>query len=196
MQIVVIDQLGDHLLQPQEDTLFLVLLDQQAKQGQLKVDLTFVKPSVSCHLIFIGRLAKDSSWQLESNMKHLVDHTSCMTDVYLSQADRSRVDYFGQIHIGAKAFATKSFLMEQSLSLGQSIFNRSRPILEIFNNKVKASHSASSSRLNETDLFYLMSRGLNRSEAEKLLEEAFFNKILDTIKSAPAKKMIQEYLAC
>lgn len=196
MQIVLIDQLGDHLLQPEEDTLFLVLLDQQAKQGQVKVDLSFLKPKVNCQLIFIGRLAADSSWQLESNMKHLTDHTSCMTDVYLSQADRSRVDYFGQIHIGEKAFATKSFLMEQSLSLGQSVFNRSRPILEIFNNKVKASHSASSSRLSETDLFYLMSRGLQRSEAEKLLEAAFFNKILDTIKSAPAKKMIEEYLAC
>ncbi len=196
MQVVLLDQQGDHLLQPQEDTLFLVLLDQQLQQGQVKVDLTFQKSGVSCQLVFVGRLAPNSSWQLESNMKHLTNHTSCLTDVYLSQADRSRVDYFGQIHIGREARATKSFLTEQSLTLGRATFNRSRPILEIFNNKVKASHSASSSRLSETDLFYLMSRGLKRDEAEQLLEEAFFNKILDTIKSTEAKKLIKEYLAC
>jgi Fe-S cluster assembly protein SufD len=194
MKLVAINQQGDQILKPKEDTFYLVLLDQNLQQGQVKVDLSFEQAGVSVRLLFIGRLAKNSSWQLESNIKHLTDHTTCYTDVYLSQADQSRVDYFGQIHIAKKAKATKSFLQEQSLTLGQATFNRSRPILEIFNNKVKASHSASSSRLNENDLFYLMSRGLERSEAEKLLEEAFFNQILDTVKLSEAKNLIKEYL--
>lgn len=194
MKLVLISKQGDHILKPREDTFYLVLLDQNLIQGQLKVDLSFEKADINCRLLFIGRLQKNSSWQLESNMKHLVDHTSCFTDVYLSQTDQSRVDYFGQIHIGKEANNTKSFLQEQSLTLGKSTFNRSRPILEIFNNKVKASHSASSSRLNESDLFYLMSRGLERKEAEKILEEAFFNKILETVKLSKAKKIIKDYL--
>jgi len=192
--LVLIDQLGEHILAPTQDTLYLVLLDQQMRQSKIKVDLSFKKSGVVCHLLFIGRLAASSSWQIESNMRHLVAHTSCQTDVYLSQADQSRVDYFGQIYIAREAAATKSFLKEQSLTLGKSTYNRSRPILEIFNNKVKASHSASSSRLRESDLFYLMSRGFSMQEATKILEEAFFNQIIDTVKSSQAKKIIAKYL--
>ena len=195
MKFVLLEQKTDFILEPQEDVFYLVLLDRSAKQGKVKVDLTFKKSGVSCQLLFLGRLDDDSVWQLESNMKHLVPKTSCLTDVYLSQAKKSRVDYFGQIYIDQKATQTKSFLKEQSLVLGQATYNRSRPILEIFNNKVKASHSASSSRLNETDLFYLMSRGFERQEAEKILEEAFFNKILTEVKLPAAKKLIQAYLA-
>lgn len=195
MQVILLEQKTDFILEPQEDTFYLVLLDKFSKQGKVKVDLTFKKSGVNCQLLFLGRLNSNSNWQLESNMKHLAPKTSCLTDVYLSQTDQSRVDYFGQIYIDQQAPSTKSFLKEQSLVLGQATYNRSRPILEIFNNKVKASHSASSSRLSETDLFYLMSRGFNRQEAEKILEEAFFNKILTTIKLPVAKKLIKDYLA-
>lgn len=194
MQVILLEQKTDFILEPQEDTFYLVLLDKLTKQSKVKVDLTFKKSGVNCQLLFIGRLNSNSNWQLESNMKHLVPKTSCLTDVYLSQTDQSRVDYFGQIYIDQQAPNTKSFLKEQSLVLGQATYNRSRPILEIFNNKVKASHSASSSRLSETDLFYLMSRGFNRQEAEKILEEAFFNKILATVKLPVAKKLIKDYL--
>ena len=131
---------------------------------------------------------------MESNIKHLVPKTSCLTEVYLSQSDESKVDYLGQILIEQKASQTKSFLKEQSLIVGDAVYNRSQPVLEILNNRVKASHSATSSRLNEADLFYLMSRGFTKSEAEKILQEAFFNKILDSIKNKEAKKMIEDYL--
>lgn len=195
MQVVLLEQQADYILEPVEDTFYLVLLNKSSKQGKIKVDLTFKKSAVNCQLLFIGRLSSDSNWQLESNIRHLASKTSCLTDVYLSQTDQSRVDYFGQIYIGQQAPNTKSFLKEQSLVLGQATYNRSRPILEIFNNKVKASHSASSSRLSEIDLFYLMSRGFNRQEAEKILEEAFFNKILAAVKLPVAKKLIKDYLA-
>jgi Fe-S cluster assembly scaffold protein SufB len=194
MQAVLLKEQTEFILEPKVDTLYLVLLDKNANQGKIKVDLSFQKTGVSCQLLFLGRLKNNSSWQLESNIKHFASKTSCLTDVYLSQADASRVDYFGQIYIDRLASQTKSFLKEQSLILGKATYNRSRPILEIFNNQVKASHSASSSRLDETDLFYLMSRGFKKAEAEKILEEAFFNKVLDSIKIKSARKLIKDYL--
>lgn len=194
MQAVLLKEQTEFILEPKVDTLYLVLLDKNANQGKIKIDISFKKMGVSCQLLFLGRLKNNSSWQLESNTKHFASKTSCLTDAYLSQADASRVDYFGQIYIDRLASQTKSFLKEQSLILGNATYNRSRPILEIFNNKVKASHSASSSRLNEVDLFYLMSRGFKKVEAEKILEEAFFNKVLDSIKIKSARKLIKDYL--
>lgn len=194
MKVVLLEKQTEFSLEPQVDTFYLVLLGPKLQQGKIKVDLSFKKENVSCQLLFLGRLAKGSHWQLESNMRHLVSKTTCFTNVYLSQADESRVDYFGQIYIDRLASQTKSFLKEQSLTLGKNIYNRSRPILEIFNNKVKASHSASSSRLNEVDLFYLMSRGFKKVEAEKILETAFFNKVLEAIKVEEVRKLIESYL--
>ncbi|AKM81201.1 MAG: SufBD protein [Candidatus Pacebacteria bacterium GW2011_GWF2_38_9] len=194
MQMVLLEKQTEFTLEPKVDTFYLVLLDKNVEQGNIKVDVSFKKAGVSCQLLFLGRLKNNSSWQLESNTRHFVTGTSCLTNVYLSQSEESRVDYFGQIYIDRLASQTKSFLKEQSLILGKATYNRSRPILEIFNNKVKASHSASSSRLSEADLFYLMSRGFKKVEAQKILEEAFFNKVLDSIKVELARKLIKDYL--
>lgn len=191
MQTILLENQESFILEPEQDTLYLVLLNKEADFGKIKVDLSFNKSDVNCRLLFLGRLKNKSNWQIESNSRHFVPKTSCLTEFYLSQADESRVDYFGQIYIGQKASQTKSFLKEQSLVLGKAVFNRSRPILEIFNNKVKASHSASSSRISETDLFYLMSRGFERNEAEKILEEAFFNKVFDSVKVEEARELIK-----
>jgi len=194
MQVFVLEKQTEFFLEPKTDTFYLVLLDSNLQQGKIKVDLSFKKKNVSCQLLFLGRLVKKSNWQLESNMRHFALKTTCFTNVYLSQADESRVDYFGQIYIDRLAPQSKSFLKEQSLILGKNTYNRSRPVLEIFNHQVKASHSASSSRLNTNDLFYLMSRGFKKVEAEKILEMAFFNKVLDSIKLKPAKQLIEKYL--
>ncbi len=194
MQTVLLKNQENFILEPDQDTLYLVLLDKETNSGKIKVDLSFKKSEINCRLLFLGRLKNKSNWQIESNSRHFVPKTSCLTEVFLSQSDESRVDYFGQIRIGQKASQTKSFLKEQSLVLGKAVYSRSRPILEIFNNKVKASHSASSSRINETDLFYLMSRGFKKSEAEKILEEAFFNKVFDSVKVEEAHKLIKGYL--
>ena len=194
MQTVLLEKQTEFILKPKVDTLYLVLLDKEIDSGKIKVDLSFRKSDVNCRLLFLGKLKSKSNWQIESNTRHFVPKTNCLTEVFLSQSDKSRVDYFGQIYIDQKASQTKSFLKEQSLVIGKAIFNRSRPILEIFNNKVKASHSASSSRISEADLFYLMSRGFKKVEAEKILEEAFFNKVLDSIKIESARKLIESYL--
>lgn len=194
MQVVLLEKQNEYLLSPQVDTFYLVLLDPKLQQGKIKVDLAFKKENVSCQLLFLGRLAIGSQWQLTSTIKHLVAKTTCLTNVFLTQADESKMDYFGQIFIDQKASQTKSFLKEQILVLGQNTFNRSRPILEIFNNQVQASHSASSSRLNEAELFYLMSRGFKKALAQEILEKAFFNKILETIKVEAARNLIKGYL--
>ena len=110
MQTVLLKDQKNFVLEPEKDTLYLVLLDKEASAGKVKVDLIFKKSDLHCQLLFLGILKAKSNWQLESNIKHLVPKSSCLTEVYLSQADESRVDYFGQIYIDQLASQTKSFL--------------------------------------------------------------------------------------
>lgn len=194
MKTVVLKSQAEFILKPQEDTLYLVLLSSNGDNSKVKVDLFFRKSRVNCRLLFLGRNLSNGEWQIESNANHFAEHTSCNIDVYLSLANKAKVDFFGKIFIDKKAFHAKSFLQERGLVIGDSVYNRSQPVLEIFNNKVKASHSASCARLNKDDLFYLMSRGFNKQEAESILEKAFFDLVLGSIKDKKAHKIVEDYL--
>jgi Fe-S cluster assembly protein SufD len=54
----------------------------------------------------------------------------------------------------------------------------SLPGLEILANEVKCSHGATTSKIDEQELFYLQSRGISKSIAEKLIVLGFFEDIV------------------
>ena len=67
------------------------------------------------------------------------------------------------------------FLRYKVLMLGKNSEATVMPQLEIESDEVKAGHAASIGRVDEEQVFYLMSRGLKRKEAVKLIVEAFLN---------------------
>ena len=60
------------------------------------------------------------------------------------------------------------------------------PSLIIENNDVKATHSASVGQVDEEKMFYLLSRGLNRKEAERMIVTGFLE---PTIASIPSESI-------
>ncbi|MEM3373739.1 MAG: SufD family Fe-S cluster assembly protein [Candidatus Woesearchaeota archaeon] len=93
--------------------------------------------------------------------------------------------YRGKIKINKNAQKTISFLSDHSLLLGETSKSFSIPSLEIDANDVKASHSASTGKIEKEILFYLMSRGIKKEEAENLITKGFlidiFNRINDEV---------------
>jgi Fe-S cluster assembly protein SufD len=75
----------------------------------------------------------------------------------------------------------------------------SKPMLEIYADDVKCSHGATAGDLDETQLFYLQSRGIPADEARRLLVEAFLAETVDNIPFEPAREaaltLVQEHLA-
>jgi Fe-S cluster assembly protein SufD len=57
----------------------------------------------------------------------------------------------------------------------------SMPKLEILANDLRCTHGASTSRLNEDQIFYLMSRALPRATAVRMMVDGFFAEIFDRI---------------
>ena len=55
------------------------------------------------------------------------------------------------------------------------------PALEIDNNDVKCSHSSAVGQIDKEKIFYLMSRGLYKSEAKKKIVEGYFSPILELL---------------
>ena len=61
------------------------------------------------------------------------------------------------------------------------------PGLEILANDVRCTHGATLSQVDREQLFYLMARGLSRSEAERLIVRGFFQDVLDRIELEPVR---------
>lgn len=79
----------------------------------------------------------------------------------------------GVIKINKGAVAANGFLRHAVLLVGDKARAESIPELEIECDDVKASHAASIGRIDEEQLFYLMSRGFSRDEAVELIVKAF-----------------------
>ena len=84
--------------------------------------------------------------------------------------------------------------MSKAILLDDTAEFNSKPELEIYADDVKCSHGSTSGSLDEDSLHYLMTRGLNREEAIRLLIKGFLNDVIEFIKSDSIKNFIQSKL--
>lgn len=104
---------------------------------------------------------------------HKAKHTLANTTLRGVSRDQSKVRFFGRIIIAPECGQSNSFLTERVLLLSDQASAEAVPELEILTDDVKCSHAASVSQIPESQLFYLMSRGLPKKQAEDLIIEGF-----------------------
>ena len=83
---------------------------------------------------------------------------------------------------------------EEVMVLSDHVQNRSVPIMLSHEDDVDGHHAVSIGKMDEEKLFYLMSRGLDLAEAQKLVVEANFQPVLDRIDNEELKAEIDAYL--
>ena len=66
-----------------------------------------------------------------------------------------------------------------------------KPELEIFADDVKCSHGAASGELDEEQLFYMRSRGIDAEEARRMLVEAFLDDALLQIENENVRNWLK-----
>ncbi len=94
---------------------------------------------------------------------------------------QSQSSFAGKIYIHPEAQKTEAYQLNHNLLLSEGALANARPNLEIFADDVKASHGATVSRVDEQQLFYLLSRGITRAAAKELLVRGFIQEVLDQI---------------
>lgn len=104
---------------------------------------------------------------------HKAPHTRAETTLRGVARDRGQIKFLGRIIIEENCGNTNSFLTERVLLLSDSANAECIPDLEILSDDVKCSHAASITKIPEEQLFYLMSRGIGRREAEELIVAGF-----------------------
>ena len=84
----------------------------------------------------------------------------------------------GLIRVDRGAQLTDAYQTNRNLLLSEHAHATTLPNLEIEADDVRCSHGATVGQVDEGMLFYLMSRGLDRTRAERLLVFGFFDEVL------------------
>lgn len=89
--------------------------------------------------------------------------------------------YTGLIRIEEDARGSEAFQESRSLMLSDKAKAKAIPELEIMTDEVQCSHAAAVAPLSDSELFYLMSRGISPPMAKRILAGGFFSEVLSKI---------------
>jgi Fe-S cluster assembly protein SufD len=105
--------------------------------------------------------------------------------------DRACGVFNGRIVVQPGAHGTDAFQMNRNLLGGKAKVD-TKPQLEIGNDDVRCSHGATVGRLDEAQIFYMRSRGLDRAAAEALLARGFAGEVIDLAPPAVREALIRQ----
>lgn len=106
----------------------------------------------------------------------------------------ARTVYSGQIHVRPEGRETDAYQTNRNLVLSDHAMANSKPELEIENNDVRCSHAASVGQMDENEVFYLQSRGIDRTTAERLIVKGFLEEVLGKVGRKDIQGMVENLL--
>lgn len=121
----------------------------------------------------------DEHVDLVTTVTHQVGHAVSETFVRAAATQRGQARYLGNIRIARDAQGSNASLRDDSLLLSQSAHIDSIPALEIAANDVKAFHGATVGAIDDEQIFYMLSRGLEADEAERMITIGFFEPVIE-----------------
>tara|TARA_B100001540_G_C15806095_1_gene642141 strand:+ start:1238 stop:2500 length:1263 start_codon:yes stop_codon:yes gene_type:complete len=163
----------------------------------------FLKNEINCNLyqdfssVLINGLVylKDKQHhEIKTLVNHLSEKTKSYQLIKSVLNDRSKAVYQGKIYVDKKAQKTDGYQLSKSLLLDSNTEFDAKPELEIYADDVKCSHGSTSGNLDENSIFYLMSRGISKEDAKKLLINGFLIDVVNKITDEHAKELIKKII--
>ena len=163
----------------------------------------FIKNEIICNLkekyssAFISgviNLKSNQQHEIKTNVNHLAENTKSYQLIKSILNENSKGIYQGKIFVDSKAQKTNGYQLSKAILLNENAEFDAKPELEIYADDVKCSHGSTSGCLDENSIFYLMSRGIKRNDAEKLLINGFILDAVEKITDLEIKKLIKEIM--
>jgi len=117
----------------------------------------------------------------DTQQNHMAPNTT--SDLLFKGAlkETSRSVWQGMIYVAPDAQKTDGYQANRNLVLSSKARADSIPGLEIMADDVRCTHGATAGKIDPDELFYLLSRGIERADAEQLIVEGFFDPIMQRI---------------
>ena len=126
----------------------------------------------------------------ETHVTHSVGGGTSNQLVKFVLEDNARGRFIGDLKIAQDAQQTEAHQTNRNLVLSETAEMRTQPQLEIYADDVKATHGASTGQLDESALFYMQQRGIDKEKARQLLVNAFMKDVLNTISDEALREQL------
>ena len=137
----------------------------------------------------------DQHFDVNARVWHNAENTTADLVTRGVLDEEARSVYEGVQDVGRDAWNTSSYQRENTLMLSDDSEADASPKLIIHNHDTEASHSATVGQVDQEDLFYMISRGVDPKAARDMLVEGFFVPVLDEIEVEELRDDIQELIA-
>lgn len=163
-----------------------------ARLSRHDISLKFTAEGGEAYVDGLYMLSGEQHHDTHSSIDHAVPNCASHQTYKGVLNDKSRGVFNGKVFVRENASGTDAQQSNKNLLLSNDARVDTKPQLEIFNDDVKCSHGATVGQLEDEELFYLLSRGLNETLARNLLTYGFAEEIVNKIEIEAIKKELDE----
>jgi Fe-S cluster assembly protein SufD len=149
----------------------------------VRSDIQCVLQQPGAHVDMLGLYIVDDvqHYDHETLQDHVAPHASSNLLFKGALRDKGRSVFRGLIRVHPGAQRTDAYQTNRNLILSDQARADSLPNLEIAADDVRCSHAATVGQLDEEEIFYLLSRGIPKQEAIRLVVFGFFGEVLNQL---------------
>lgn len=128
-----------------------------------------------------------------TKMIHVGKNTSSTIVSKGISADKSHNSYRGLVKIAPRATGARNYTQCDSMLVGDQCSANTFPYIEVGNASSQVEHEASTSKMNEEQLFYFQSRGISKEDAVSMIVNGFCKEVLEELPlefATEAKKLL------
>jgi Fe-S cluster assembly protein SufD len=166
-----------------------VTLGSRLTKTSVEVDLAGDSSETKMVGAFYGH--EEQHFDVDARVWHDAEHTTADLVTRGTIDDEARSVYEGVQNVGEGAWDTNSYQRENTLMLSDESEADASPKLIINNHDTEASHSATVGQVDEQDLFYMTSRGVDEREAKNMLVEGFYVPVFEEIEVEELREDLQ-----
>ena len=170
------------------------ILSSGLKFNKIEIEVNLNKDNSSCSIYSALSLLNDQHQEIKTLINHNSPNCKSYQKIKNVLNDKSRGVYQGKIFVEKIAQKTDAYQLSKALILNDDAEFDAKPELEIYADDVKCSHGSTSGSIDPEAVHYLMTRGIPKKEAVKLLISGFLNEILENINIREVKIFLEKIL--
>ena len=185
---------GSHFMLGDASRLNSTLVGYGSQLSRLDVDIHHAGQHAFAKFNNLYLLAANEHFDLHSNIEHAVPNGTTEEKARGIVGDNAKAVFNGRIHIHRDAQKTLAELHNRNLLLSRRGQINTKPELEIYADDVQCAHGATVAEINEEALYYLLSRGISRSQALVMLNFGFIQELVEEMPNAALREWLEPQL--
>ena len=129
-----------------------------------------------------------------THIHHIAPHTTSNQLFKGILDDNAHGIFTGKIVVHRDAQKVDSSQLNKNLILSKKAHVDTRPQIEVYADDVKCGHGATVGQINDEEVFYLQSRGIQKAKAQKILCHAFGQEVIDSFNVKEVCLYLEEIL--